>query len=52
MKSSPLKAKYARPAFIDSVAAVKDAPNSAFSFSEEEIDIVLGPAAARMLKIT
>ena len=34
------------------VAAVKDAPNSGFSFSKEEIDIVLGPAAVRLLKIT
>ena len=33
-------------------AAVKDAPNSEFSFSKEEIDIVLGPAAVRLLKIT
>ena len=36
----------------DWVAAVKDAPNSEFPFSKEEIDIVLGAAAARLLEIT
>jgi hypothetical protein len=31
---------------------VKNAPDSDFSFSKEEINIVLGAAAARLLKIT
>jgi hypothetical protein len=34
------------------VEAVKDAPNSDLSFSKEEIDIILGGAAARLLNIT
>jgi predicted TIM-barrel fold metal-dependent hydrolase len=33
------------------VAAVQDAPSSQFAFSKEEIDIILGDAAAKLLKI-
>jgi len=45
---------YLRPAMSSKkwIAAVQDAPNSDFSFSKEEIDIVLGVAAARLLEIT